>query len=177
MKKLLCILTLLVIFASSCSAGVQGNPFALFEKTYQANVTLECNGNASAFDVIYQPGSEFENELFQLTITSPEQASGYVFTLDGEEYKLSFSGISIECNEQLAEYPKIVRALLTPCLDDIVSIGSESLDGETYSAVRTADVKYLFLSDGTPFLASGVACGKAVSIKFNSFSLVTGEAK
>ncbi len=175
MKKILCILATLVLLLSSCGTQTEGDPFALFEKAFEANVTLSCNGNTSSFFVRYSPKTELGDEIFELTITSPQQASGYVFAKDGEKYELSFDGISIECNEQLAEYPKIVYSVLSPSAEGIVSIGTEKSDAETLSAVKTADVKYLFSSDGAPFSASGIACGKTVDIIFDSFSHTQSE--
>ncbi len=168
MKKLLCILALLALCASSCAVRTDESPFAVFEKAFEADVTLVCNGNTSSLRVKYSP-TESDTGFFEITVMSPAEAEGYVFTSNGEKYNLSFDGISIECNERLSEYPQTVRELLTPNADGVVSIGTEKFDGTIFSAVKTADVKYLFASDGVPVSASGVVCGKTVEIKFDAF--------
>ncbi len=170
MKKLLCVLAFLMFFLSSCDVPTKGDPFSVFDNAFEAEITLKCNNNTSSFRLTYTPGTETDATIFEIALALPEQVSGYVFTLDGEDFKLSFDGISIECSEQLAEYPNIVKAVLSPDSNDVVSISTESFDGKTLSAVKTADMKYLFSSDGMPFSASGVACGKAVELVFDSFS-------
>ncbi len=165
MKRLLAIilsvLSLMCLFG--CAEQRSADPFAVFQTEFSADAELSCNGNTSAFTVERSDGA------FELRITSPSEASGYVFSFDGEKYVLSFGDITLDCNGQLSSYPKTVRQALTPSADGIISIGTREIDGKTFTLVEGADIKYLFAENGVPYSISGVAEGKAFEMKLTRF--------
>ncbi len=167
MRRSLCFLLFFTVFmlCFGCSPRTDSDPFSVFYTDISLDGELVCNGNASAFTAVLENGGE----NFSVRVTSPEEASGYLFTRNGEGYNLSFGDISVECSEQLSSYPEMLRVVLSPSSDVIVSISAESQDGQTLTSVETADIKYLFTSDGEPFSASGVACGKSFELRFTRF--------
>ncbi len=168
MKRLLCAFVLTVIFVFGCSPQTEADPFSVFSGEFTADAELACNGVDSAFTVVLRADG------ISITVTAPTEASGYLFESYGEEFNLSYGDILVECNEQLSLYPRLVKAVLSPSAEQIVAIRTEEAGGETLGCVETADMKYLFRQDGTPYSVSGVACGRSFEMSFSRFTQAIG---
>ncbi len=169
MKKMFLIIlaAVLVIVTVACQAAPKKDPFSPFEESFTATLALEINGNQSVFDIEWN----VEVPMLTMTLLEPEIASGYVFNGINGTYSLSYGDVSLNCEAALSEIPQMAEAAFSPSKDGIVSIGTVSVDGQTFTEVKTADVSYIFASDGTPMSLNGVICGRSVSMKIEDISV------
>ena len=133
-----------------------------------AEVTLTCNGSASAFVYRGSPDS------CRVTFTAPDELCGFAIESDSEGGRITVDGLTAPAPDALCAAPNITRRIFTLSPDDVTSIETAphpDNEGEKVTVVTADGITVALDRNGLPIRAEGALFGIGFQAEITDFSV------